>query len=281
MSGARPEPYAGTMRLSAAFSLIELLVVISIIAILASMLLSGIPLIKSATRKMQCASNLRQIGMAIITYTEDYEGNFPGHDRDNPTKWPYVFADWGFKRNYGGGSTFYDDFLPESRRVYYCPEGLLHQLNTGQNDVNLSYPTFPSIPLPGQSDTVINYCYFAGTNEMKKNERGGPGTGLAGEGPRGTWDAKARSTLIADAMKFGASPFTNGPISGIWNHWGSSGAVTPPDFSERAGGNMFHFDGHVSWTSGSADLLKFRHAPYGNEAQGRSYVAEQKNDPAR
>jgi prepilin-type N-terminal cleavage/methylation domain-containing protein len=272
----------GSCRLSqssAGFSLIELLVVVSIIAILASMLMSSIPLLKSASRKMQCASNLRQIGLSIIAYTEDYEGNFPGHDRDNPTKWPYTFADWGFKRGYGGGSTFYDDYLPESRRVYYCPEGLLHQLGTQQNDVYLSYATFPSIPLPGQTDTVINYCYFAGTNEQGKNERGGNGTATGSQGPRGTWDAKARSTLIADAMKFGASPFTNGAISTIWNHQGVSSSITAPAFNERAGGHMFQFDGHVAWVSGTADLLKFRHAPYGLESQNRSYVAEQKNDP--
>ncbi len=261
----------------AAFSLIELLVVIAIIAILASMLMSSIPLLKSASRKSQCASNLRQIGLSIIAYTQDHEGNFPGHDRDNPTKWPYVFADWGFKRNYGGGSTFYDDYLPESRKVYYCPEGLLHQLNPGQNDVNLSYPTFPSIPLPGQTDTVINYCYFAGTNEQNKNERGGDGSSTGSQGPRGTWDAKSRSTLIADAMKFGAAPFTTGPIPAIWNHMGTS--ATGATFNERTGGHMFQFDGHVAWVAGPTDLLKFRHAPYGAESQGRSYVGEQKNDP--
>jgi prepilin-type N-terminal cleavage/methylation domain-containing protein len=268
----------GQAAMQAGFSLVELLVVMAIISILASLLLSAIPLVKGMTRKVQCASNLRQIGTAILVYAEDHGGNFPMHDRDNPTKWPYVFADWGFRRGYGGGSTFYDDYLPAGRKVYYCPEGLMHQLSAQQNDVNLSYPTFPSIPLPGQTDTVINYNYFAGTNEAGKNERGGDGTGSGGEGPRGTWNAKARSTLIADVMKFGAAPYINSTIPSIWNHWGSS-SNTPPMFNERAGGHMFQFDGHVAWVSGSADLLKFRHAPYGNEAQGRSYVAEQRNDP--
>ncbi|MBN8524713.1 MAG: DUF1559 domain-containing protein [Planctomycetes bacterium] len=61
----------------AAFSLIELLVVISIIAVLAAMLLPAITTVRRAVYGTQCASNLRQLGLAAMTYASDHNGLFP------------------------------------------------------------------------------------------------------------------------------------------------------------------------------------------------------------
>jgi prepilin-type N-terminal cleavage/methylation domain-containing protein len=64
--------------LGAGFSLIELLVVISIIAILASLLLSSIKLVRMQASKLVCQSQLRSIGLAISAYTNDWQGILPG-----------------------------------------------------------------------------------------------------------------------------------------------------------------------------------------------------------
>ncbi len=59
------------------FTLIELLVVIAIIAILTSMLFPVFGQARAKARQTACQSNLRQIAMAFIQYTNDYDGQFP------------------------------------------------------------------------------------------------------------------------------------------------------------------------------------------------------------
>jgi len=62
---------------SRGFTLIELLVVIAIISILAAILFPVFARARENARKAACMSNLKQIGLAVQMYLQDYDGTFP------------------------------------------------------------------------------------------------------------------------------------------------------------------------------------------------------------
>jgi general secretion pathway protein G len=76
-----------------AFTLVELLVVIAVIAILAAVLFPVFARAKDRASQAQCLSNLRQLGLGIQNYQDDWDGRFPFAidywDRNMQADWAY------------------------------------------------------------------------------------------------------------------------------------------------------------------------------------------------
>ncbi|MEM6561717.1 MAG: prepilin-type N-terminal cleavage/methylation domain-containing protein [Planctomycetota bacterium] len=111
-----------------AFSLVELLVVIGIIALLIAILLPALSSARRSARQVACAAQLRDIGLAFIQYLDDGDQRVP---RVNPlpsygtaqgtaplNDYPSIYA---LLAPYTAGQLNLDDTLLESGEVWRCP----------------------------------------------------------------------------------------------------------------------------------------------------------------
>lgn len=107
------------------FSLVELLVLLAVMAILASLLIPGISSARDTAKRTQCTSNLRQIGVAAVLYAGDHNGWFPPFP--STAGWSPAYTVWNNPSGVAQWVYFgalYDQGYLTDGRVFYCPTAL-------------------------------------------------------------------------------------------------------------------------------------------------------------
>ncbi|TWT74486.1 hypothetical protein Pla123a_33090 [Posidoniimonas polymericola] len=117
------------MRRRDAFTLVELLVVIAIIGVLISLLLPAVQSARESARRLQCANNLKQLGLATLNY-EDSRRKLPaaGHYAPPETAVYFSYSDWRVDLKSGPNHSWLCDLLP-----YIEESGLHDQLDFSQH----------------------------------------------------------------------------------------------------------------------------------------------------
>ena len=93
------------------FSIIELLVVFAIISMLAAVLLPTLSTVKERSKRLQCASNIRQIGLAVEYYKADNGRYFPVKPPTSINYWNHV----------GTMNILGSNYLESNFGVFQCP----------------------------------------------------------------------------------------------------------------------------------------------------------------
>ena len=106
-----------------AFTLIELLVVIAIIAVLLGILMPAMRKIKEVAREVACKSNLKNVGLAVIMYLDDFERKIPNTASSNQHQWfesnGYTYRRPGSSGTYWG--IYYRDYIKDQTKIFGCP----------------------------------------------------------------------------------------------------------------------------------------------------------------
>jgi prepilin-type N-terminal cleavage/methylation domain-containing protein/prepilin-type processing-associated H-X9-DG protein len=224
------------------FTLIELLVVIAIIAILAAILFPVFARARENARRASCQSNLKQIGLGIMQYTQDYDERFP-IGRYNWTAGGNDLP-WGtYPKNRVGWNHMIFPYV-KSVQLFQCPSAP-RATNAGDCWENGFCPT-------GQTQYAMNAMMTGGSGQgrsVSMAQLSFPALSIMAK------DGTPYGTAGADSYD---SPNMGWNVDYTWDNnqdWSTEMGQVDSQGNKAAltrhldGGNYLFSDGHVKWFS--------------------------------
>ena len=216
------------------FTLIELLVVIAVIGILAAILFPVFARARENARRSACMSNMKQVGLGLLQYTQDYDERLPIMGNTDVT---------GGVGGGAGGVTGQDGFLSAAKpanplrliqpyikntQVYACPSSTL--LNNANFQSNES----------GDSNYYLNNVVVQPTG-LNVAAISSPASIVYGQENiqrlRGSYLRPVLGTATCTLVAVGKY--------GYWHYW--DGTAENYSNVHFEGGNLIFADGHVKW----------------------------------